>query len=109
MTVETRRSALADRLQQQQQFIRPNRPVVAGRLVRVVGLTLEATGLSAAIGQTCSVDTFDGELLAEVVGFAQDRIFLMPKDDITGVIPGARVTPLNDYLGVPLTMALLGM
>ena len=108
MTVETRRSALADRLQQQQQFIRPNRPVVAGRLVRVVGLTLEATGLSAAIGQTCSVDTFDGELLAEVVGFAQDRIFLMPKDDITGVIPGARVTPLNDYLGVPLTMALLG-
>ena len=32
----------------------------------------------------------------------------MPKDDITGVIPGARVTPLSDHLGVPLTMALLG-
>ncbi len=108
MTIESRSKALAERVRQQHQFIRQNRPVVAGRLVRVVGLTLEATGLTAAIGQTCSVDTFDGELLAEVVGFAQDRIFLMPKDDITGVIPGARVSPLQDYLGVPLTMALLG-
>ncbi len=99
---------LAERLQSQQQFIKLNRPVVAGRLVRVVGLTLEATGCSAAIGQTCEVETAGGRLQAEVVGFAQDRIFLMPKDDVTGVVPGARVTPLVDYKGVPLSMALLG-
>ncbi len=99
---------LAERLKSQQQFIKLNRPVVAGRLVRVVGLTLEATGCSAAIGQTCQVETAGGLLQAEVVGFAQDRIFLMPKDDVTGVVPGARVTPLVDYKGVPLSMALLG-
>ncbi len=99
---------LAERLKSQQQFIKLNRPVVAGRLVRVVGLTLEATGCSAAIGQTCEVETAGGLLQAEVVGFAQDRIFLMPKDDVTGVVPGARVTPLVDYKGVPLSMALLG-
>lgn len=99
---------LAERLRSQQQFIKLNRPVVAGRLVRVVGLTLEATGCSAAIGQTCQVETAGGLLQAEVVGFAQDRIFLMPKDDVTGVVPGARVTPLVDYKGVPLSMALLG-
>jgi flagellum-specific ATP synthase len=100
--------SLAERIQGQREHIRVNRPVVAGRLVRVVGLTLEATGLSAAIGQTCHVETASGELYAEVVGFSQDRIFLMPKDDVNGVLPGARVTPLQDYQGVPLTMALLG-
>jgi flagellum-specific ATP synthase len=104
----TSASSLAMRLQSQQQYIKPNRPVVAGRLVRVVGLTLEATGCSAAIGQTCEVETANGQLEAEVVGFAKDRIFLMPKDDVTGVVPGARVTPLLDHRGVPLSMALLG-
>ena len=71
--------SLAERIKQQQQHIRVNRPVVAGRLIRVVGLTLEATGCSAAIGQTCHVETASGELYAEVVGFSQDRIFLMPR------------------------------
>jgi flagellum-specific ATP synthase len=101
-------SNLSERLLLQQQYIKTNKAVVAGRLVRVVGLTLEATGLSAAIGQTCEVETAAGQLQAEVVGFAKDRIFLMPKDDVTGVVPGARVTPLIDYKGVPLSMALLG-
>lgn len=99
---------LAERLRTQQQHIKSNKPMVSGRLVRVVGLTLEATGCSAAIGQSCQVETAGGLLEAEVVGFAQDRIFLMPKDDVTGVVPGARVTPLADYKGIPLTMALLG-
>lgn len=101
-------ATLAKRLRQQQQFIRHSRPAVSGQLVRVVGLTLEATGCSAGIGQSCAVETADGELLAEVVGFAADRIFLMPKDDISGVVPGARVTPVLHEQGVPLCMALLG-
>ena len=99
---------LAERISTQHSLLRLNRPVVSGRLVRVVGLTLEATGLTAAIGQACQVETASGLLDAEVVGFAQDRLFLMPKDDITGVVPGARVTPLSNYQGVPLSMALLG-
>ena len=46
--------------------------------------------------------------MAEVVGFANDRLFLMPKDDVSGVVPGAKVTPLLNYKGVPLSMGLLG-
>ena len=95
-------------LQQQQQYIHPSRPAVAGHLVRVVGLTLEATGCSAAIGQPCSVQTSRGDIMAEVVGFANERLFLMPKDDVSGVVPGAKVTPLLNYKGVPLSMGLLG-
>lgn len=101
-------TTLTERLQQSLQQIRPNTPLMSGRLVRVVGLMLEATGLTAAIGQTCQVEGPQGLLYAEVVGFSQERIFLMPKDDIQGVIPGARVTPLLAYQGVPLTMNLLG-
>lgn len=101
-------SDLISHLKLQEQFIQRARPTLAGRLARVVGLTLEATGCSAAIGQTCAVETASGELHAEVVGFASDRIFLMPKEDVSGVVPGARVTPLHDYKGVPLSMALLG-
>ncbi|GGW63206.1 flagellar protein export ATPase FliI [Alishewanella tabrizica] len=95
-------------VQQQQQYIQTSRPAVSGRLVRVVGLTLEATGCSAAIGQACLVDSARGHIMAEVVGFAQDRVFLMPQEDIDGVVPGARVTPLLQHKGVPLSMALLG-
>jgi flagellum-specific ATP synthase len=75
-------SQLAANLKQQLQHIQKSRPNLAGRLVRVVGLTLEATGCTAAIGQTCHVETSSGQLFAEVVGFANDRIFLMPKDDV---------------------------
>lgn len=101
-------AALLNFVQQQQQHIYTSRPTVSGRLVRVVGLTLEATGCSAAIGQTCMVDSARGQIMAEVVGFAQERVFLMPQDDIEGVVPGARVTPLLHHKGVPLSMALLG-
>ncbi len=101
-------AALLDLVQQQHQHIHTSRPAVSGRLVRVVGLTLEATGCRAAIGQSCLVDSARGQIMAEVVGFAQDKVFLMPQDDIDGVVPGARVTPLLQYKGVPLSMELLG-
>ncbi|WP_214000055.1 flagellar protein export ATPase FliI [Arsukibacterium sp.] len=101
-------TSLLQRLQQQQQYIHPSLPAVSGHLVRVVGLTLEATGCRAAIGQPCLVESARGAILAEVVGFANDRLFLMPQDDIAGVVPGARVTPVIQYKGVPLTLNLLG-
>ena len=104
----TDRISLQQRLQQQQQHIHPSLPAVSGHLVRVVGLTLEATGCRAAIGQPCLVESASGAILAEVVGFANDRLFLMPQDDIAGVVPGARVTPVIQYKGVPLTLNLLG-
>ncbi|MDP5034638.1 MAG: flagellar protein export ATPase FliI [Alishewanella sp.] len=100
--------SLLNRVKQQHQYIHQSRPMVSGRLVRVVGLTLEAVGCSAAIGQACLVDSARGQIMAEVVGFAQERVFLMPQDDIDGVVPGARVTPLVQHKGVPLSMALLG-
>jgi flagellum-specific ATP synthase len=45
---------------------------------------------------------------AEVVGFSGDNLFLMPSEQITGILPGARVTPLTSEAGLPVGMELLG-
>jgi flagellum-specific ATP synthase len=67
-----------------------------GRLVRIAGLVMEAAGLRLPIGSTCLVEQ-PGQrpTEAEVVGFAGDRIFLMPTTDIQGLAPGAKVTAID--------------
>src|SRR5579859_3553876 len=69
-------------------------PAVEGSLTRMVGLTLEATGCQASIGDYCDVVTADGRRVeSEVVGFSGDRLFLMPTGDAHGLGPSARVIP----------------
>ncbi len=69
---------------------------VAGRITRVTGLVMEAAGLKLPIGGACRV-LLDNrtEVEAEVVGFRDDRLFLMPQGETDGVLPGARVMPLE--------------
>ena len=80
-----------------------------GKLTRVAGLVLEATGLKLAVGSSCvieknaerSADRSDrhgphaNAVEAEVVGFNGDRLFLMPISEIHGLTPGASVSPLQ--------------
>lgn len=84
------------------------RPVASGKLVRVVGLTLEAIGCRAPIGCLCQVETQTGNIEAEVVGFSGDTLFLMPSEQVFGVLPGARVTPLLQEQGIAVGFELLG-
>ena len=82
---------------------------VEGRLRRVVGLTLEAEGCEAPLGARCLVDAADGnELDTEVVGFADERLLLMPVTEMHGVLPNARVRPCARTGGLPVGEALLG-
>jgi len=82
---------------------------VEGRLRRVVGLTLEAEGCEAPLGARCLVTTADGsELDTEVVGFADERLLLMPVTEMHGVLPNARVRPCAHAGGLPVGHALLG-
>ncbi len=67
-----------------------------GRLTRVAGLVLEAVGLKLPLGSLCEIEQRGGgKVEAEVVGFAGDRLFLMPFADIQGVSPGALVRVLE--------------
>lgn len=83
-------------------------PVMAGKLKRVVGLTMEAIGCRAPVGSQCSVETLTGNINAEVVGFSDDILYLMPSEEIHGVLPGAKVQPLNQQQGLPIGLELLG-
>ncbi|WTM88548.1 flagellar protein export ATPase FliI [Halothiobacillus sp. DCM-1] len=85
-----------------------------GRIVRVVGLALEASGLKAAIGDQCRI-FLDAEPLAatrwvdaEVVGFAGQNTYLMPLEAVRGLAPGCWVKNLGAAVRVPLGDALLG-
>jgi len=101
---------LAARLKQLSDRI-PDRvdPVVEGRLTRIVGLTLEAVGCNVALGDHCEIDMSQGRSIeAEVVGFADSRVFLMPLGAVDGVKPGARVRPVQRSKEVPVGYGLLG-
>ncbi len=83
--------------------------VVEGKLSRMVGLTLEAVGCQAAIGDRCRVfNPAGGDIDAEVVGFAGDRLFLMPTGTPRGLAPNARVIPIGGAGDVAVGEALLG-
>lgn len=83
--------------------------IVEGKLTRMVGLTLEAIGCRAAIGEICDVINAGGERIeAEVVGFAGESIYLMPTGDIRGLQPDARVVPTGRVSEAPVGEALLG-
>lgn len=87
----------------------PKAPAIAsGKLVRGIGLTLEAIGCNMPVGSQCLVQTIDGEIEAEVVGFAADITYLMPTENVKGIIPGSRVHPLQKETGLPVGDALLG-
>ncbi|HER34892.1 MAG TPA: FliI/YscN family ATPase [Halothiobacillaceae bacterium] len=84
-------------------------PASEGRIVRVVGLALEARGLSALIGDQCEVTDPQGRRFeAEVVGFAEEATYLMPLETTQGVGPGCRVRNLGAASRVPMGEQLLG-
>ncbi len=83
--------------------------VVAGKLTRMVGLTLEAIGCQAAIGGRCMIEsTGTNPVEAEVVGFHDDRLYLMPIGELKGLGPDARVIPAPSACEVPVGEGLLG-
>ncbi len=54
------------------------------------------------------MQTIEGEIEAEVVGFGDDITYLMPTEAVRGIVPGSRVMPLNRQSGLPVGMGLLG-
>lgn len=69
--------------------------LVSGRLTKVNGLVMEAVGLRVAVGSTCIIQLPNNNVEAEVVGFSGEKLFLMPENDVHGLVPGARVVPLE--------------
>lgn len=101
--------SLAERLKRHQSSIHQDTPLVEGRLVRMVGLTLEAVGCNLPVGSYCYIESTTGQPVeAEVVGFAGENLYLMPLNTAEGLRPGAKVTPNTRALSVPVGFNLLG-
>lgn len=106
--MHNRRHQLQNKLNHYIDKVPPFRAVACGQLVRVVGLTLEASGCRAPVGSLCSIETMVGELIAEVVGFDDELLYLMPIEELRGVLPSARVVPLGEQAGLNVGLSLLG-
>lgn len=80
-----------------------------GKISQVIGLTIESNGPSVSIGELCSVDSYNGKgILAEVVGFKDNKVLLMPLGEMEGIAPGSKVTAMNSTLMVGVGQGLKG-
>jgi flagellum-specific ATP synthase len=79
-----------------------------GRVSKIVGLTIESTGPNASMGEVCRIESDTGKVFAEVVGFRDNRILLMPLGDLVGVGLGSTVEALGHSLKVSVSTDLLG-
>ena len=91
-------------------FVHAPEQTVTGRVVRVVGLTLEARGITAPLGAHCQVESsIQGDFIdAEVVGFQDGLLYLMPYTEPSGVAPGARIYIRSRHSMIKVGDALLG-
>lgn len=82
---------------------------VEGKLTRVVGLTLEAVGCTESIGSRVMVALNRRNAIeAEVVGFDEEKTYLMCVGSTHGIAPGARIIPTKKKARVPVSEDLLG-
>ena len=89
--------------------LRVPEPRISGTLVRLVGLTLETRGIMAPLGACCEVLGKSGHRVeAEVVGFNDKTLYLMPFTDPVGVGPGDMVRVISNSAQVRLGDGLLG-
>jgi flagellum-specific ATP synthase len=81
-----------------------------GRVVQLTGLVIESEGPMAAVGEICRIESprHDSSTLAEVVGFRNHHLLLMPLGEIHGIYPGSEVTALGNPFHVPVGDALKG-
>ncbi|MCC6178104.1 MAG: FliI/YscN family ATPase [Chloroflexi bacterium] len=97
-----------------------------GRVAQVIGLSIEVEGLRLAVGDVCTIlpnaggrpalhapdvagaDRRQGGISAEVVGFRDNRLIVMPFSDTQGVRPGSAVFPRGRAFNVPVGPSLLG-
>ncbi len=84
---------------------------VNGRVEQVVGLVIESSGPAASVGEACWITAANGTgepVLAEVVGFRQHRVLLMPLGEMRGLGPGSEVVRTGQPFKVAVGDALLG-
>ena len=82
-----------------------------GKIEKIIGMTVEASGPECNLGDICRIylkGESDKYIFAEVTGFSDNKIILMPYSDIEGIGPGSIVDSTGDKLSVNCTPELVG-
>ena len=83
---------------------------LTGKIENIVGMSIEASGGRAAVGDICRIYNGDsgGQVTAEVVGFKNDHILLMPYSDMSGISAGNFVRNTGRQLTLQVGESLRG-
>jgi flagellum-specific ATP synthase len=81
-----------------------------GKVTKVIGLVTEANGPVSKLGSICDIypSGNKNKISAEVLGFRDDKILLMPHEEIRGIGPGSRVVEKQSKATIPVGNGLLG-
>ena len=83
----------------------------SGVVESVVGLVIEASGPATQVGEHLLIEcpnAPDGTIMAEVVGFKNNKVLIMPLGEMEGISPGAKVWASGYQLSAPVGDELLG-
>ncbi|AST58992.1 flagellar protein export ATPase/type III secretion system protein [Thermoanaerobacterium thermosaccharolyticum] len=80
-----------------------------GKVSQVVGLTIESIGPISNVGDVCEIKSINGNTIyAEVMGFKDDKVYLMPLGNMDGIGPGNSVISTGQKLKIGVGEELLG-
>lgn len=82
-----------------------------GKVLRLVGLTIESLGPLAKMGEICLIHTDSPNsqpILAEVVGFNKEKVMLMPYTEVSEISPGCLVEATSEALTIKVGSSLIG-
>lgn len=82
---------------------------VSGRVTHVIGMLVESAGPVVHLGELCYIyNRSKGRVPAEVVGFKEDKVLLMPLGSVEQISPGSEVYPTGESQVIPVSSQLCG-
>lgn len=81
---------------------------VHGRITEIIGMLIKAVIPNVKMGEVCLIKREGEPLMAEVIGFTRDEVFLSPLGDMSGIGPSSEVIPLKVPMQIKVGPGLLG-
>jgi flagellum-specific ATP synthase len=93
-----------------QEALRSCQPIkMEGKIVKVAGIVAQANGPGMSIGSLCCIKNSSGQSMqAEVIGFNDKRVIVMPFGEMRGIEPGSRIVDINKNPSIKVGEAYLG-
>ncbi|TLS36632.1 flagellar protein export ATPase FliI [Pseudalkalibacillus caeni] len=81
-----------------------------GKVTQVIGLTIESTGPNVKVGELCKLYPKHNAvpIEAEVVGFKENKVILMPLNDVSSIGPGCLVVATGKPMDIKVGSSILG-